>query len=94
MLTSCTITCTERSKPHSPTRLSIVPPTRLKAAQMGDSTVQKADMAAARQHICQLTNQMPLRMGPIRPITAGAIHVAEISKPTDTVRAMLIYIEL
>ena len=35
---------------------------------------------------CQLRNQSPALMGPMRLIAGGASQVAEISKATDAVR--------
>ena len=88
LLTSCTITWTERSNPQSPARLRIVPQTRQVAAKISDLNPKKPLAAPAKAIICQLKNHIPERIGPILAMTTGAIHVADISATTDTVLAI------
>ncbi|KAL0259276.1 hypothetical protein SLS55_006781 [Diplodia seriata] len=46
-----------------------------------------------RHSDCQVTNQIPARTAPMRPITAGPATVALSSNPTLTVRATAMWTE-
>ncbi len=71
-------------------RLKIVPATKPEAAMIDKGSAQKKLTAAPNQSICQLRNHIPALAGSIRFITLGAIHVAESSKITDSVRTRAI----
>lgn len=55
--------------------------------------LQKIDIPAAKQVICQVASQRPARVGPILPMSQGATHVASISNVTDKVLAAAIWVE-
>lgn len=92
-VTSCTMTCMHRSKPRSPTRLTIVPTTRPLAERMElPVNNPKTVMPVMRGMTWQLLIQRPARTGPIRPISQGATQVARTSNATLKVLAMAIWI--
>lgn len=91
---SCTMICTQRSKPHNPTRLAITAATVPAAATVLLVLIQRHRHAPATQKICQLMNQIPARMVPIRCIRDGPSQVADISNMAATPRRRAIIPEL
>lgn len=89
VLTSWTMICAQSSKPLSPRRLSIVPPTSPLAETTGLSLkIQNTAIPATSIVTCQLLSQRPALTGPICPISQGATHVANTSNATLSVLAI------
>lgn len=61
---------------------------------MGTGSAQKKLTAAPNHSMCQLRNHIPALAGSIRLIARGAIHVAESSKITESVRTRAMWKEL
>jgi len=72
----------------------MVPAAKPEAAMRDTGSAQKKLTAAPNHSICQLRNHIPARAGVIRFISLGAIHVAESSNNTDSVRTRAMWKEL
>lgn len=73
----------------------MVPPTSPDAASTEVGlAAQKKLIAPPNHNICQLRNHIPALAAPIHAMARGAIHVAESSKMTDSVRTSAMWNEL
>lgn len=86
--------CTQRSKPHNPTRLAITNAIREKAASRGSVSTQIEDTAARVQPSCQVMDHKPALMGPTLFMVIGASQVADISMAVEAVRKRPMVVEV